>query len=67
MKDPRIDVIIENLNIHCKFYDADSCGYWCSRAFNERGEGRKFVNCEGQLKDCELTEDDRINEKGDFE
>lgn len=67
MTDPRIDVILEHINMVCKFFESDHCGRWCSRAFNESGEGRKFVNCEGQLKNCELKEGDRINETGKFE
>jgi len=69
MKDPRIDVILENLNIQCKFYDGGSSGYWCKRAFRngDMSCGPKFVHCEGQVKNCELTENDRINETGEFE
>lgn len=61
MTDPRIDVIFEHLNLVCKFYKPDSIGYWCNRAYHKSGKGCRFTHCEGQLKNCELTEDDKIN------
>lgn len=63
MTDPRIDIILEHLNLVCKFYKEDDCGLWCGRAYGKKGSNKiipKYVHCEGQLRKCELIEDDLI-------
>ena len=69
MKDPRIDVILEHLNFYCKFYEVNSCGSWCNRAYGSKkyNDQPKFANCDGKLNKCELTKDDRINLTGEWE
>ena len=61
MKDPRIDVLLAHLNLVCKYYKY-VCGHWCNRAYGskEHNDAPKHTNCEGELKKCELTEEDRI-------
>ena len=59
MKDPRIDVILANLNLLCKFHDGEN---WCLRAYEgvTFTDQPKYTHCNGQLTKCELTENSRI-------
>lgn len=63
MKDPRIDVLFENLHLLCKYYEVNSCGCWCNRAWsNEYKDQPKYVYCEGELSKCELDNEDILND-----
>jgi len=61
MKDPRIDVILAHLNLVCKYYEY-GCGQWCMKAYGSEkyNDQAKYVNCDGHISRCELTENDRI-------
>ena len=65
MKSLKLDILLEHLNLNCKYYVKDGGETFCERAWanTERGV-LKIVNCEGQLLKCKLTRESFLRRVG---
>ncbi len=64
MRNWKLDILLENLNINCKYYFEDVGGTWCKRAWTDTDrECLKYTNCDGCVLKCELSTNDVIRKE----
>ena len=55
MEDKRLDILMEHLNLKCKYYVEDG-GSFCERAWADTDRAvLKYIHCGGHILKCELT------------
>ena len=47
----KLQILLENLSIHCRYYKDDRC---CGRV----GDKYKFTNCSGDINECDLKQEE---------
>ena len=57
----RLDILLDHLNLNCRYHLEDCGGTWCERAWaNDDKDCLKYTNCGGYISKCELTMDDIV-------
>ena len=55
MENRKLDILLEHLDLNCKYYVEDGGGL-CERAWADTDrEALEWVCCEGHISKCELT------------
>lgn len=63
MKDKRLDILLEHINLNCKYYLKDEGS--CERSWADTDRRvLKYVGCNGFILKCELTVNDVIRRVG---